>query len=160
MTQVNFITLMSELSDALHARGLLLTVAVAAGKTTIDASYDVPGLSAVVDHIHVMAYDLHGAWETYTHHHAILYAYPQDTGDNAFLNVDYAINYWLQLGAPASKLVLGTATYGRCFRLDSSDSTGMYAPASQPGSAGPYTRSPGFLGYNEVCWDIMRCAGI
>lgn len=74
----------------------------------------------------------------------------QDTGDNATLNVDYGITYWISQGAPASKIVLGTAAYGRCYRLDSTANTGMYAPASQPGSPGPYTYAAGFLGYNEV----------
>lgn len=74
----------------------------------------------------------------------------EDLGDEANFNADFAVQYWISLGAPASKLVLGTPTYGRCWRLDSIENHGMLAPASQPGSAGPYTRSPGFLGYNEV----------
>ncbi|KAF2367148.1 Chitin binding domain [Trinorchestia longiramus] len=156
--KANFVILMSELYTALHSKGLMLTAAVSAGKTTIDAAYDVPGFAAAVDQIHVMTYDLHGAWESYTHHHTILYPYPEDTGGNVYLNVDFAINYWIDLGAPRSKLVLGTATYGRCFRLDSTSNTGMYAPASQPGSAGPYTRSPGFLGYNELCEHQLQSA--
>lgn len=75
--QENFILLMTELSAALHAEGLMLTAAVSAGKETIDAAYNVPALADAVDHLHVMTYDLHGAWETFTHHHTILYPYPQ-----------------------------------------------------------------------------------
>lgn len=75
--QANFVILMGELMAALHAEGLILTAAVSAGKTTIDAAYDVPGFSQNVDLIHIMAYDLHGAWETYTHHHTILYPYSE-----------------------------------------------------------------------------------
>ena len=41
-------------------------------------------------------------------------------------------------------------TYGRCWSLNSESEHGMLAPARNPGPAGPYTRSPGFLGYNEV----------
>lgn len=67
---------MGELRDALHANGYILTAAVSAGKGTIDEAYDVPGFAANVDLIHVMAYDMHGAWDTYTHHHTILYPYP------------------------------------------------------------------------------------
>ena len=41
-------------------------------------------------------------------------------------------------------------TYGRCFSLAKPDQHGMLAPANNPGPGGPYTRSPGMLGYNEV----------
>lgn len=51
---------------------------------------------------------------------------------------------------PAEKIAQGVPLYGRCWTLSSADNTGYYAPATQPGMAGPYTRSPGFLGYNEV----------
>ena len=67
---------MEEVGSALHAEGLILTCAVSSGQPTIDAAYDVPGLAGAVDFIHIMAYDLHGAWDTFTHHQSILYAYP------------------------------------------------------------------------------------
>lgn len=151
----NYIALLSELKTALKAEGMLLTAAVSAGKSTIDAAYDVPGMSEHLDFINLMAYDLHGAWETFTHHHAALYAHPDDTGNATFLNVDYAVNYWLDLGAPKSKLVLGMGTYGRCWSLNDGNVNGFYAPANNPGYGGPYTRSPGFLGYNEICEDML-----
>ena len=68
---------MSELSAALHAEGLILTAGVAVGKETIDLAYDVPSIDAVIDFYNIMSYDLHGAWETYTHHQSILYPYPE-----------------------------------------------------------------------------------
>lgn len=67
---------MQELSTALRSENLILTVAVSASQETIDAAYDVPSISESVDFIHLMTYDLHGSWETYTHHHSILYPYP------------------------------------------------------------------------------------
>lgn len=45
---------------------------------------------------------------------------------------------------------MGFATYGRTFRLSSSN-TGVGAPASGAASAGPYTREAGFWSYYEVC---------
>ena len=48
---------------------LLLTAAVAAGKSTVDSAYDIPRISASLDYIHLMAYDLHGGWETKIGHH-------------------------------------------------------------------------------------------
>jgi len=149
----NFVTLMEELKEALHADGKILTAAVSAGEGTVNAAYDVPAFAAAVDFIHVMSYDMHGAWDDFTHHHSILHAFPGDEnieGQENF-NVDFGIQQWLKKGAPASKLVLGAPLYGRCWTLDDPSVHGMLAPASQPGRAGPYTYSAGFLGYNEMC---------
>ena len=40
--------------------------------------------------------------------------------------------------------------YGRGFTLNSVTKNGLYAPASNPIPAGPFTREAGFWGYNEV----------
>ncbi|XP_069175354.1 probable chitinase 10 [Procambarus clarkii] len=150
--KVNFISLLSDLYNGLHANGMILTAAVSAGKLTIDPAYDIPAMAENLDLINLMAYDLHGAWDTYTHHQSGLYQYPDDTGDNVYLNQDFAVRYWIDGGMPSTKIALGVPLYGRCWKLDySTDENGYYAPASQPGPAGPYTRSPGFLGYNEIC---------
>ncbi|KAG7177553.1 Acidic mammalian chitinase-like 2 [Homarus americanus] len=150
-SQVNFISLLSDLSTALHANNMILTAAVSAGKLTIDPAYDIPGMAKNLDIMNLMAYDLHGAWDPYTHHQSGLYQYPDDTGDNVYLNQDFAVRYWIDGGMPSTKIALGVPLYGRCWKLDyNTEETGYYAPASQPGPAGPYTRSPGFLGYNEV----------
>lgn len=59
------------------------------------------------------------------------------------------MKYWRDNGVPASKLIMGFPTYGRTFRLTSSD-TSVGAPASGAGSSGPYTREAGFWAYYEV----------
>ncbi|KAG7177552.1 Chitotriosidase-1-like 3, partial [Homarus americanus] len=77
MDWVNFISLLSDLSTALHANNMILTAAVSAGKLTIDPAYDIPGMAKNLDIMNLMAYDLHGAWDPYTHHQSGLYQYPR-----------------------------------------------------------------------------------
>lgn len=60
------------------------------------------------------------------------------------------MQYYLSLGVPKEKMVLGIPTYGRCFTLDDIEDHGVYAPAHKPGPAGPYIKIPGTLGDNEV----------
>lgn len=64
------------------------------------------------------------------------------------------MQYWLKLGVPETKLVLGIGLYGRCFTLARADQHDVYSPSYQPGLPGPYTRSPGMQGFNEVRLDI------
>lgn len=61
------------------------------------------------------------------------------------------MNYWIKNGAAKEKIILGMATYGRTFTLANSQNTGYNAPITGPGAAGPYTREPSTLGYNEFC---------
>lgn len=61
----------------------------------------------------------------------------------------FTIDYLLQLGAPAEKIVMGVPFYGRTFRtpLDGNIDDDTDGTAFQ----GPFTREDGFLGYNEIC---------
>ena len=58
----------------------------------------------------------------------------------------------MEKGCPAEKLIIGLATYGRCFTLASTASTGLGATAIGPCKNGTYTREAGFLSYYEVGW--------
>ena len=98
-----------------------------------------------------MAYDYHGSWNQRTGHNSPLFARNEQTGDQLTLNQEASVNAWIELGAPAEKLVLGLAMYGRTFTLKTKKMNGMNAPASDAGKAGPYTQAAGFLSYFEVC---------
>ncbi|GFV83266.1 probable chitinase 2 [Trichonephila clavipes] len=147
----NFVALLRELKTEFQKHNLLLTAAVSAGKHTMDEAYDVPQVSQYLDFINVMCYDYHGGWESFTGHNAPLYARPDDNKENQMLNLNFSINYWISQGAPREKLVLGMGLYGRSFTLQRAEINGFNASAPQKGRAGPYTREPGSLGYNEIC---------
>ncbi|XP_061488232.1 acidic mammalian chitinase-like [Rhineura floridana] len=130
---------------------LMVTAAVAAGLSNIESGYQIPELGQYLDYFHVMTYDFHGSWESYTGENSPLYKGPADTGGNIYFNVDYAMNYWKSHGAPAEKLIVGFPTYGHTFILSNPSNTAIGAPTSGAGPAGPYTRQSGFWAYYEIC---------
>ena len=56
----------------------------------------------------------------------------------------------MQGGAPANKLAIGLAVYGRSLELTDSNDNGMGAPIKGAAPAGPFTREKGFWAYYEV----------
>ncbi|XP_078500822.1 chitotriosidase-1-like [Lissotriton helveticus] len=155
--KTRFSTLLEELIKAFQDEAtqtgkerLLLSAAVSAGKGSIDTGYEINRISRSLDFISVMAYDMHGSWETVTGENSPLYKGLKDTGAAVNLNVDFAMKYWRDNGAPPEKLIMGVPTYGRTFTLATAD-TGVGAPSSGAGTPGPFTREPGFLSYYEVC---------
>ncbi|XP_052761892.1 chitotriosidase-1-like [Mya arenaria] len=131
---------------------LMLSAAVGAGKDKIDTAYDVPAISQYLDMINLMSYDLHGSWEDFTGHHSPLYARSNEQGNQTYLNVDWAATYWVNQGAPRSKMNIGVPLYGRTFKLPYGQSNNQIGcKAAGAGAAGLYTREAGFYAYYEVC---------
>lgn len=69
---------------------------------------------------------------------------------------DWAANYWVKLGVPRHKLIIGMATYGRGFTLANKDQSYIGASIKGKSSAGIYTREPGFLAYYEVKFSFFN----
>ncbi|EZA47279.1 hypothetical protein DMN91_005935 [Ooceraea biroi] len=159
----NYVALLKELRAEFDKHGLILSAAVAAAETSASLSYDIAQVSKYLHFVNVMTYDLHGAWEKVTGHNAPLYAHQGETGNDLKLNVDAAVRFWLNSGCPPEKLILGVPFYGRALTLANKGQNGLGAPITGPGTAGPYTREPGMLGYNEICvslkqggWTVVR----
>ncbi|XP_078098076.1 acidic mammalian chitinase-like [Mustelus asterias] len=138
---------------------LLLTAAVAAGKQTIDAGYEIAEISKFLDFICVMTYDFHGAWDDVTGHNSPLYHGSADQGKFVYFNVDYAAKYWKDGGTPAEKLIIGFPTYGRSFTLSTSQ-TGVGAPVSGAGQPGQLTKEDGFWAYYEICTFLKTATSV
>merc|ERR1719225_350349 len=121
-------------------------------KKVIDLGYDVPSMARELDWIAVMSYDYHGHWDKATGHVSPMYEHPDDTYN--YFNTNFTMNYWMEKGAPANKLVMGMPLYGQAFSLDwSAKDTGLNVKAKK-GKAGQFTRQAGFLAYYEICHNI------
>ncbi|XP_043260416.1 probable chitinase 2 [Colletes gigas] len=154
--KANFVSLVKELKEAFRGSNYQLTAAISANQLTVDAAYDIPEISKYLDYIHVMAYDFHGTWDM-----KVLPNSPMISPDG--LDVEDTISHLLHKGIPPNKLVLGLPMYGRTFILTTKPSFPQKSPMNQPclqqGFKGPYTGEKGFMGYNEICEEIIRNPG-
>uniref|UniRef100_A0A182R2K1 Uncharacterized protein n=1 Tax=Anopheles funestus TaxID=62324 RepID=A0A182R2K1_ANOFN len=151
--KVNYVLFLKELANAFAPYNYMLTVSVAAPELDASNAYDIPAISDIVDNINLMAYNMQGSYGV-TRYQAPLFqgsASIDDTDYKRQLNLNAIVKYWLSKGAWANKLTLGVPLYGRTFKLANPEVAGVGAPISGLGTAGPYTKTPGFLGYNEIC---------
>jgi chitinase len=155
-----FTILVQELRHRFDKYGLMLTSAFGPAKSTADKGYELRELAGLLDHVHLMCYDYHGAWDAKTGHNAPLHAPPGQE------SIEASVNYYLEHGVPPNKLVVGFPFYGRTFLINNGNNTGslreekmlrdakfragLHQHADSKGFQGPYTKEDGFLGYNEV----------
>ncbi|KAH8416239.1 hypothetical protein KR222_011812, partial [Zaprionus bogoriensis] len=154
--RVNYVTFLRELKEGLDPYGYMLSAAVGSAEFSAQLSYDIPAIVPYLDLINVMAYDLHGPWDATVGINAPLHASANDTTQRQQqLNVDAIVKYWLAAGAPPEKLLLGVPFFGRSFTLSSAEEHMPGAGHEGRGLAGPYSREPGVIGYNELC-ELMQ----
>lgn len=126
----NFTLLLQELRRALDRQGqrdgkrYVLTIAGAVSGGYL-GSIEPREAAEIVDHIFLMAYDLHGPWDAFTDFNAPLYA-PGSSRSRA--SVDGGVSAWLDRGVPAEKLVLGMPLYGYIYQGAGSRNGGLYQP--------------------------------
>ncbi|XP_033213755.1 acidic mammalian chitinase-like [Belonocnema kinseyi] len=141
----NFVLLLKQIRKEFDKEGFILTAACGASEVNPDVSYDIKGISKYVHYINLMTFDFHGTVDAdmKVGHNTPLFASPQEDEDASKLNVNYVVNYWLARGAPAEKIVLGTAFYGISFTLADKNQVGRGAPFVHIGGMVP--------AYYEIC---------
>lgn len=122
-----------------HGQSLLLTAALPAGRLQSPSpcdparSFELAPLADSLDFINLMAYDMGTASAGVAGFNAPL---REDTADRPgtqaqpWNTVEGSIDYYLQHGVPAQKLVLGVPFFGRGFRVTSDADHGLHQPYS------------------------------
>lgn len=127
----NFTLLLQELREQLDRQGrrdgkdYALTIAGAAGSWYLN-QIEAVKVAAIVDHIFVMGYDLHGTWDTYADFNAPLYA-PSGTSPQSRSSISDCVQAYLKKGIPAEKIVLGMPLYGYAYQGVKAQNNGLYS---------------------------------
>ncbi|KAL5237863.1 hypothetical protein ACI65C_005273 [Semiaphis heraclei] len=127
----------------------LLSASVAGPISIIKNSYEIHSLANYVDFINVMAFDFeyHHLSFPLTGPNAPLFSSQQETENVEDLDVSSSIQYYISMGVPKYKILLGMTTYGRSYKLINKDVHGFYSPVSGPGIG----LDVGYLTYFQTC---------
>lgn len=106
-------------------KGYQITIAGAAGNWYL-SNIQPTAVADVVDHIFLMAYDIHGPWDKYADFNAPLYT-PSGSAPHYQNSVSGSVEAYLEKGVPADKLVLGMPLYGYRYDGVSSSGNGLYS---------------------------------
>lgn len=126
----NFTLLLRELRQALDRQGrhdgkrYVLTIAGAVNSSYLN-NIEPQAVAETVDHIFLMAYDLHGPWDDSADFNAPLHS-PAGGPPRYRASVDDGISSWLGRGVPAEKLVLGMPLYGYIYQGVDRRNNGLY----------------------------------
>lgn len=109
-----------------------LTAAVPAGKALPTSTFELGEISAILDFVNVMTYDISGsATSGLTGLNAALREAsedPREPEQRHFQNVDGTVRAFLDEGVPAEKLVVGMPFYGRGYTGVPETNDGLFQP--------------------------------
>lgn len=127
----NFTLLLQAIRQELDRQGkrdgkaYQLTIAGASGDWYL-SNIQPAAVADVVDHIFLMAYDIHGPWDKYADFNAPLYT-PSGSAPHHQSSVSGSVEAYLESGVPADKLVLGVPLYGYRYDGVSGSQNGLYS---------------------------------
>ncbi|HEX8537080.1 MAG TPA: glycosyl hydrolase family 18 protein, partial [Cystobacter sp.] len=128
----NYTLLMQEFRNQLSAvtaqtgKQYLLTIASGASPDLLANKQETKNLANVLDWINIMSYDYHGAFESSTNFQSALNRVTGDPMASAGFYTDGTVSKMLELGVPASKIVLGVPFYGRGWGNVASTNNGLF----------------------------------
>jgi chitinase len=145
------LTVLREKLDALSAtnsgRRYLLTIAAADGEAA--KGLEIAEIARILDWINLMTYDFYGSLTPTTGHHAALYRSRTAAPDSR--NTQQAVDEFIKAGAPASKINIGLAFYGRTFGDVTVDHHGLHQRFGSDG---------GFISWQEIARDHLGKPGV
>nr|WP_308628419.1 glycoside hydrolase family 18 protein [uncultured Eisenbergiella sp.] len=153
----NFTLLLSAIRNQLNAQSLrdgkkyYLTIAGAANSSYLNKIEPLQ-VAGLVDYIFVMAYDMHGPWDTYSDLGAPLYN-PAEESPQYKNSVQNGIQAYLNAGVAAGKLVLGMPFYGYLYEGTAAEREGRYSTFSKARALGydaikrTYLNNPAFSSF-------------
>ena len=104
----------------------------------LDESVEWKKIMPLIDRVNIMSYDLVNGYSTMTGHHTPIYSV-----NSSEESTNRAIEYLLDLGIPAKKLVIGAAFYTRVWKEVSSGNNGLY-------QSGVHTSGVNFKDYKST----------
>lgn len=127
----NFTLLLQAIREHLDKQGekdgrdYLLTIAGAADKGYL-RNIQPQAVAEIVDHIFLMAYDIHGPWDRYADFNAPLYT-PSEKSPQYRNSVADSVQAYLDAEVPAEKLVLGMPLYGYLYQGVNGRNNGLFS---------------------------------
>lgn len=135
----NFTALVNEFRRQLNVfrPGLLLTAALPAEEEYYN-NFELKEISAKLDFLSIMAYDLHWNSEPITNFHSALLHDPRDPSKPPLSKRygDYAVRGFLKAGVPPEKIVFGVPFYGKGWRGVRDINHGLFQAATGPAHSG------------------------
>lgn len=133
----NYTLLLRAIREELDAFGgspKLVTSAVGAGQYFVDSTR-MDEAQKYLNYVYIMTYDIRGAFQVLTGHHANLYS---PVGDIFIDSADSAAKMFEAAGVPKSKIVIGMAFYTRMWKGVPNRYDGYLQIAKTRGEYGPH----------------------
>ncbi|XP_033229584.1 chitinase-like protein C25A8.4 [Belonocnema kinseyi] len=144
-----FVLFLKALKKRFDKKRLILSVSATPYVYDSDILYDVMGISKYVNFINLQTFIFH-ANDDWTKasgvgHSTPMYQARKENAEDRKLNIDYVVKYWMSKGAPANKLILGTAYTTLSYTLANPKQFGRGAPFTKKG------KYDGFIKHLQLC---------